>query len=305
VSTVLAGFPLAAGDEILLTDHGYGAVALAVARACHRTGARAVTVDVPLDADPDTILAAITAGVTPRTALAVVDHVTSSTARRFPVERIVPALQASGVAVLVDGAHVPGMLPLDLDALAPDFWVGNFHKWACAAPGCAGLYLAPEWRGPVAPLVASWNEPFGFPYSFDQFGTTDLTSWLTLPVAFEVLGGLGWDRLRQHNGDLAAHGQAVVAEALGLDPATLVGDDGVSMRVVELPAGVGETYEAAYEVWERISAELGVEVGVNAWRGRGLLRVSAQAYNTRADYRRLADGLPLHRWPPAAGIRSG
>jgi isopenicillin-N epimerase len=293
-SSVLAGFPLAAGDEVLVTDHGYGAVTYAVERACAGSSARLVTVDVPLDADPATIEGLITAAVTPRTRLAVIDHITSPTARLFPVERIVPALQERGVAVFVDAAHAPGMLPLDLAALEPDFWTGNFHKWPSAPAGAGGLYVAPRWRARTRPLVASWNEPEGYPSSFDDYGTADPTSWLAMPAAFEVLGGLGWDRLRRRNTALVAAGQALVAAALGLDPAAQLADEELWMRFVELPVEAGViTQEDSYRLYERIAGELGVVVAVIAWRGRGLLRISAHAYNSLADYRRLAAGLPL------------
>ncbi len=292
-STVLESFPLAAGDEVLVTDHGYGAVTYAVERVCRNAGATPVTVALPLDADADTVVDALVAAVTPRTRLAVVDHVTSPTARLFPVERIVPALRERGVAVLVDAAHTPGMLPVDLAALDPDFWTGNFHKWAGAATTVAGLYVSERWRGTVRPLVTSWFEPFGYPRAFDNQGTADVSAWITLPLALDVLGGLGWDGIRRYDNDLVARGQALVAGALGIEPAHLVGDDGVTMRIVELPAGVVTDHDEATALWSRISTELGVEVAVNGWNGRGLLRVSAQAYNTLADYRRLAAGLPL------------
>lgn len=294
-NTVLAGFELAPGDEVLVTDHGYGAVAIAVQRVCARGGARMVTVEVPLGADPDTIHDLILGAVTPRTRLAVVDHVTSPTARLFPVQRIVPALRERGVPVLVDAAHAPGMIDLDLAALDPDFWVGNFHKWVCAPSGAAGLYVGARWQETVRPLVASWNESLGYPRAFDHTGTADFTPWLAIPAALELLGGLGWEQVRRHNNALAAEGQALVAAALGIDPATLPGDDAVSMRIVPLPPGVVTDEDAAYALYLRIADEIGAEAQAVAWNGQGLLRVSAHAYNTPADYRRLAGGLPL-RW---------
>jgi len=196
--------------------------------------------------------------------------------------------------VLVDAAHAPGMLPMDLAALEPDFWTGNFHKWPCVPAGTGGLYVAPRWRARTRPLVVSWNEPLGFPQSFDEHGTADPTPWLAAPAAFELLGGLGWDRMRRRNTALVAAGQALLAGALGLDPAAQVADEELWMRVVELPAEAGVTTQVeSYQLYERIASELGVVVAVIAWKGRGLLRISAHGYNRLADYRRLADNLPL------------
>ena len=209
-STVLSAIALEPGDEVLVTDHGYGAVSYAVERACARTGARMVTAEVPLDAAAELIEQVLVGAVTPRTRLAVIDHVTSPTARRFPVERLVPALRDRGVAVLVDAAHAPGMLPLDLTALDPDYWVGNFHKWACAPSGSAGLYVSARHRATIRPLVASWNEPYGYPRAFDYLGTADLTPWLATPAALDLFDRLGWGDVRRHNRALVAEGHATM-----------------------------------------------------------------------------------------------
>jgi isopenicillin-N epimerase len=215
---VFAAFPLAAGDEVLVTDHVYGAVLFGAQKAAARVGASVVVVEIPLGASDDEVLAALLAGVTERTRLAVVDEVASATAQRFPVGRIVAALRERGVAVLVDGAHAPGLLPVDLGVLRPDFWVGNFHKWPCAPRGSAGLYVAERWRGAVGSFPVSWREEEGFPHSFLLPGTADQSGWLAVPSALEFFGALGWDAVRARNGALAAYGQQVIAEAVGADP---------------------------------------------------------------------------------------
>lgn len=297
VSTVLASLAgmsggLGPGDEVLLTDQGYGAVAFAAARAARRSGASVVAAAVPAHAAPGDVVEAVLGAVTGRTRLAVLDHVTSPTAREFPVAQLVEGLHEAGVPVLVDGAHAPGQLPVSVDVLGADFWVGNFHKWACAPRGTAALVVARPWRDAMQTLVVSWGEPDGFPRAFDRVGTADLTPWLAAPSALELLGGLGWDRLRAHNTALAAYGQQVVTGALGVDGDDLWGDPGLSMRVVPLPAGVAPSEEAARALAEDVAKRLGAEVAITAWRGRGLLRLSAHAYNAPADYERLAAGLP-------------
>ncbi len=210
-STVLATFPLEAGDAVLLTDHAYGAVRIAAHRFAADRGARVDTVSVPLTADDDEVVAAVLGAVHDGTRLAVLDQVTSPTARRFPLVELVPALQQRGVAVLVDGAHAPGMLDLDLERLGADFFVGNLHKWCCAARGTAVLHAAERWRPRLRPLVASWGEHEGFPLAFDDTGTDDPTAWLSAPRALRVLERLGLERLRRHNVELAVAGQLLLA----------------------------------------------------------------------------------------------
>lgn len=288
VCAVLGSFPLDAGDEILVTDHGYGATLMGITRACVSTGARMATISVPLNAAAEEITAAILGGVTRRTRLAVIDHVTASTGRRFPVAQIVPELRQRGIAVFVDAAHVPGMLPVDIKALAPDFWAGNLYKWAFAPRAVAALYVASKWRSAMRPLVVSWHEPDVYPHSFLQPGTADLSAVLAAPAGWELLERLGLDRVRTHNAELAAYGQAALIGALGLDAATLPSDEGLSMRVVPLPVDHG----TGYDFQAVVSDTLQTETAVNNWNGQTLMRVSAHIYNAPDEYDRLADGLP-------------
>jgi len=300
VRNVTAGVALAveavapgAGDEILVTDHGYGAVAMEVARRCREAGAAAVTVPVPLDASDDETVAALRAAVTNRTRLAIVDHVSSATARLFPVGRIVAALREAGVPTLVDGAHAPGMLPLSLDTVDADFWVGNLHKWAFAPRGTGLLCVAPRWRDSIRPPAVSWQHDVGYPLAVEFQGTDDYTAWLAAPVGVYMLRTLGMDTVRAHNVGLAAYGQQIVASALGVDIAALPASPGVSMRVVPLPADLATTMAEATALRLLIAEKLGIEVAVNAWRRRGYLRLSGQVYNRAEEYERLADQLPV------------
>ncbi len=291
-STVLASFPLAAGDVVLRTDHTYGAVRIAADRFAARAGARVEVAHVPLAATDDEATEAVLSAVGERTRLAVIDQVTSPTARRLPLVDLVPALQARGVAVLVDGAHAPGMLAVEVDRLGADFWAGNLHKWCFTPRGTAVLHAAPQWREHLLPLVASWREPAGFPDAFTDVGTDDLTAWLSAPRALRVMERLGFDRLRRHNAELAVAGQLEVAAALDLAPEDLPRDAAVSMQLVPLPAGLATDTESAAELQDRIGEQAAVEVAVTTWEGHGFLRLSAQAYNSPDDYRRLAADLP-------------
>jgi isopenicillin-N epimerase len=291
-STVLAAFPFERGDAVLLTDHAYGAVRIAAERFAPQRGARVESVHLPLVADDDEVVDAVLGAVHDRTRLVVLDQVTSPTARRLPLVRLVSALQERGVAVLVDGAHAPGMLAVDLDRLGADFFVGTLHKWCCAPRGTGVLHAAERWRPVLRPLVASWGEDEGFPLAFDDTGTEDPSAWLSAPRALRVLEGLGLDRLRRHNVELAVAGQLEVAAALQVPAADLPRDSGVSMQLVPLPEGVADTPAAAGALQDRIGEQAAVEVAISSFDGRGYVRLSAHAYNAPADYRRLATDLP-------------
>jgi isopenicillin-N epimerase len=291
-STVLAGFPLEGGDAVLVTDHSYGAVRIAAHRFAADRGARVDTVHVPLTASDGEAVDAVLGAVHDRTRLVVLDHVTSPTARRLPLTELVPAVQERGAAVLVDGAHSPGMLSVDLEAMGADFFVGNLHKWCCAARGTAVLHASARWRGSLRPLVASWGEADGFPLAFDDTGTDDPTPWLSAPLALRVLERLGWDRLRRHNVELAVVGQQAVAAAIGVPAGDLPRDPAVPMQLVPLPEGLVTSREQAAALQDRIGEESAVEVAITFFDGRGFVRVCANAYNAPADYQRLAAELP-------------
>ncbi|KUL28651.1 aminotransferase class V-fold PLP-dependent enzyme [Actinoplanes awajinensis] len=301
VSLVLQSAGLGRSDEVLLTDHAYGAVAMAVRRECRRTGATARTVALPLGAPSAEVVARVRAALRPgRTRLLIVDQLTSATATLFPVDQITAAARDLDIPVMVDAAHVPGMLPVDVSAIGADFWVGNLHKWAWAPRGTSVLAVSPEWRRRIEPLIVSWEQDQGFPLSVEFQGTLDYTAWLAAPAGVYAMRTIGLDAIREHNAALVSYGQRVVGEALGLGPADLPqpGGPGVSMRIVPLPAGLATTYPEAHALRQHIADKLGVETAVNAWGGRGLLRLSAQIYNRPEEYDRLAERLPalLNGW---------
>ena len=290
VSAVAQSLQLSPGDEVLSSDHAYGAVSYALDRLCARTGARRVVATIPYQSSDEEVVAAFSGHCTERTRLVVVDQVTSATARRFPVEDVAMLAHRVSARVLVDGAHAPGMLPLDVPGLGADFWVGNMHKWACAPAGSGALWVDPQWREEIRPLIVSWSEPDGYPSSFDSVGTDDLSAWLATPEALRTLGSLGWDRVRAHNEALVGWAQPRVAEILGLPPSDLRHDPGLSMALLFLPAGTADSLEQAYKLRDQM-AEAGVEMAMGCWNGRGTVRLSAQVYNQPSDYERLATGL--------------
>jgi isopenicillin-N epimerase len=294
-AVVLQSLGLRAGDEVLTTDHGYGAVDFSVARECRRTGAVSRTLPVPLTAGDEEVVEIVRAGLRPgRTRLLIVDQITSATARLFPTAAIVGVAREQGVPVLVDAAHAPGMLPTTVAAVGADFWVGNLHKWAYAPRGTAALVVAPQWRERIEPLVVSWEQEAGFPGRVEWQATLDYTPWLAAPAGVFTLRSLGPDRVRAHNAALAAYGQRVVSDALGVAPTDLPEPGGptVAMRLVPLPAGVATTLDGARALRARIAERLAAEVAVMAWGGRGWLRLCGQVYNTPDEYDRLAARLP-------------
>jgi isopenicillin-N epimerase len=294
-SIVLNSVRTAPGDEIVVTDHGYGAVALGARRTCRASGADLRTVPFALAAGDDEIVAAVRASLRPeRTRLLIVDHVTSPTTRLLPVAALVAAAREAGVPVLVDAAHAPGMLPVRVAALDADFWIGNLYKWAYTPRGTAALCVAPRWRDRIEPVVTSWEEPNGFPRAVEWQGTIDYTGYLAAPAGLATLRTLGPDAVRGHNAALAAYGQRVLGAALGLDPVELPdpGGPGVSMRLVPLPPGVATDEDAAQGLRVRIAEELATTAAVISWAGRGFVRLSAQVYNRAEEYDRFADRLP-------------
>ncbi|MBM0235120.1 aminotransferase class V-fold PLP-dependent enzyme [Micromonospora sp. STR1_7] len=295
VAVVLQSVGLQPGDEVLSTDHGYGAVSLSIQRECRRTGAVSRVLPIPLDATDEQIVQAIRAGLRPgRTRLLVVDQLTSATARLFPTAAVVAVAHENGVPVLVDAAHAPGMLSTTVSSIGADFWAGNLHKWGYAPRGTALLAVAPQWRDRIEPLVVSWEQDAGFPARVEWQATLDYTSWLAAPAGLFTLRSLGVDRVRAHNAALAAYGQRVVGDALGVPPAQLPdpGGPGVALRLLPLPAGMATTIDAARALQTRIGERLATEVAVMSWNGRGWLRLTGQVYNTADEYERLAVRLP-------------
>jgi isopenicillin-N epimerase len=288
-SVVFTSLPVRAGCEVVVTDHGYGAVTMGARRLVRRWGGRIRTAHVPLDAGPEEACAAVVAEFSEATALVVVDHVTSPTARFLPVDLISAAARARGVPVLVDGAHVPLQLAEPLAGVDCDFWVGNLHKFGCAPRGSGVLVARGALRGELNPLIDSWGAEEGFPASFDHQGTLDLTSWLAAPDALDAVEReIGWAALRGRVADLARYGVDVVAAAFsaltGEDHHVDVAMPAGPLRLVRLPGRLGLGPGGPNAVRDRVLAELGVEAAFTAFGDQGFLRLSAHAYNTPDDY---------------------
>ena len=304
VNAVLRSLTLAPGDELLTTNHAYGACRNALEFVASRSGAGVVVAEIPFPvASPDEVVGAVMARVTPRTRLALLDHVTSPTALVLPLERLVRGLAACGVETLADGAHAPGMIPLDLSALGAAYYSGNCHKWLCAPKGSAFLWVRRDRQATVRPLTISHGatatrvDRSRFRMEFDWTGTADPTAWLTVPRAIDYLGSLlpgGWPALMSRNRALALEGRRLVSAAAGVPlpcPDGMVG----SLASVILPEG--QTSGIAWRRPDPLQARLfegwGIEVPVVSWPAppRRLIRVSAQLYNRRDHYAVLAEAV--------------
>lgn len=261
--------------EVVATDHVY----VGIRRQLERTGARLVEVPVPLEAAAAPVLDA----VTPSTDLVVVDWIASPTTSVFPVAEIVRGCHARGVPVLVDAAHAPGMLDVDLEALGADFWVGNLHKWCCAPKAAAVLYVGPGFRETTRPLVTANSAGRGFLAEFDWPGVVDLTALLAAPAAIELLGGIGWGWLRERNAALVRDGAALLAEALGTSSHHA---EGCSMALID--PGPDLSYDEGLALHTRLYEEHRIEVPLTWWRDRAWFRLSAHLYNEPSDYEYLA-----------------
>jgi isopenicillin-N epimerase len=288
VNAVLRSLDLRPGDEILVTDHTYGAVRNTVRYVCARSRTSMVEVRLPFPASgADAIVDAITAALSPRTRLAVLDLVTSVSALVMPVARLAAACRAAGAQVLVDAAHAPGMLDLDVTALGADWVSGNLHKWLFAPKGSGFLWARQEAQADLHPTVISHGFEQGFANEFDWTGTRDPTAWLSLPAALAFYRAMGDAALRARNHDLAAAAGALLAERWGTETGAPEGMLG-AMAAVRLPGQRPATAEAAQALndalWERHRIEVPVmAIGAHLW-----LRISAQIYNEPADYEQLA-----------------
>ncbi len=286
-NAVLRSLRFAAGDEILVLDHVYNAVRNTVRYVAERAGARVVTATLPFPRPTeDDVLSALGAAITSRTCVAVLDHITSASALVLPIARMVALCHAAGVPVLVDGAHAPGHVPLDLTALNADWYTGNCHKWLMAPKGCAFLHARPDRQIDLHPVTISHGLGQGFAAEFDWTGTADPSAYLALPAALGFHARLGGRALMARNAALAAEAGALLAHRLGTEVGT--GQDMAgAMALVRLPWRGPVSQADAQALRGRLFAA-GTDAPVNPLSGGLWLRLSAQAYNDINDYERLA-----------------
>ena len=305
VNTVLRSLRLEPGDELLVSDHEYNACRNAIEAVAAAAGAEVVVVPIPFPlTGEDEVVDLVLARLSQKTRILLIDHVTSQTGLVLPIERLVSNVQADGVDVLVDGAHAPGMVTLDLDSLGAAYYTGNCHKWLCAPKGAGFLHVRQDRREGVRPLVishganASSTERSRFHLEHDWTGTRDPSAWLSVPAALREMESMvegGWDEVRRRNRELVLEGRRVLCAALGIEmpcPESMIG----SLASLPLPEGEGELVNELFPfdgLQVRLFQEYRIEVPVIAWPAppRRLIRISAQLYNSRPQFVALAGAL--------------
>jgi len=293
INMVVRSLGLSQGDEILASDHEYGAMERTWRFMCRKTGARYVqqTIAVPV-ASPEQALEEFWGGVGERTRVIFISHITSPTALCFPVEAICARARQAGILTIVDGAHAPGQIDLDLTELGADLYTGACHKWMCAPKGAAFLFARPEVQARLEPLVVSWgwepDEPGPSPFIDQQEwqGTRDLSAFLSVPAAIEFQREHEWAAVRRRCRALALELQSRLQSELGLQP--VAGDERLlppQMFSMQLPQCDPE------ELQRKLLERFRIEVVARRWSHMYLLRVSLQAYNDESDADALVSAL--------------
>ena len=307
VNTVLRSLTFQPGDELLVTNHAYNACRNALNFAAERANARVVVAEIPFPlTNADIALDCVLERTTPRTRLALMDHVTSQTGLVLPIDRIVRELAQRGIDTLVDGAHAPGMVPLNIETLGAAYYTGNCHKWICAPKSAGFLHVRPDRQHLIRPLSISHgaNSPrtdrSRFQIEFGWTGTSEPSAYLSVPEALRVMAELlpgGWPGILQRNRQLALAGRELLARSLDVPlpcPDDMIG----ALASLPLPDGIGTPQKSPLyldPLQDRLLANHGIEVPIipwPAWPGR-LLRISAQLYNSVPQYERLARALAV------------
>ena len=292
VNAILRSLNLGPGDVLLTTTHAYGAVRQALQYVCDRSGATVLEVGIPFPiVDEQQVVDAVVAALDGQMIrLAVLDHITSMTGLVLPIEALVEACHAHGVPVLVDGAHVPGHLPLSIAELGAEWYVGNLHKWAFAPRGTAILYTRPDMRATTHALVASHGYGMGYTAEFDWPGTFDTSTWLSAGRALQFLRALGAEKMQAHNHALANEAGDLLAAHWKTNRPTPTGMTG-NLVTLQPPVQVAPTFEAAKVLHDTLLKRHNIEVPCFPFGDRVWVRVSGQVYNQLGDYEKLAHAL--------------
>ncbi len=293
LNIVARSLALKPGDEVLTTDHEYGALDRTWRFLCKKTGALYKQQPIPLPVTThEDCVEKFWAGVTPRTRVIFLSHITSPTALIFPVKEICRRAREAGLISIVDGAHAVGQIPLDLEDLGADFYSANLHKWALAPKGSAFLYARPDKQHLVEPLIVSWGYeaerpgPSRFIDEQEWTGTRDYSAYLTVPAAINFMAEHRWDEVRMQCHTLAQQARERICDLTGLPPISPDSTDWY-MQMVTVPLPPCDPAPLKRRLYD----EFGVEVPIMLWQDKPYIRVSIQAYNTQDDVDRLLNAL--------------
>jgi len=303
MNIVAGGLKLSPGDEVLLTDHEYGAVQRIWKNACREQSAKAVTCKLPFPiTDQQEIVEAVFSSVTEKTRLIVVSHVTSPTAVILPVQKICDRAKERGVQVCIDGPHALAMLPVDIKELGCDFYAASCHKWLSGPFGSGFLYVDRKLQSAMKPVVTSWggslgSRPFRWQDEFNWIGTRDPAPFLAVPAAIEFLEEFGFEKFRQQTHQLTQYARQKISSLTGLEPFVPDSPDFygpmISLPLPPLPAEVQKNLKPNQcdplleELWDQHK----IELALSHWSGQRLLRVSCHLYNRTADIDKLVEAL--------------
>jgi isopenicillin-N epimerase len=293
LNIVARSLPLKPGDEIVTTDHEYGALNRMWRFLCRKTGAVYQPQHIPLPVTTaEDFIERVWAGVTPRTRVLFLSHITSPTALIFPVAELCRRARDAGIISIIDGAHAVGQISLDLPAIGADFYASNAHKWLCAPKGSAFLYARPEMQHLIEPLVVSWGyaaeKPSASRFIDEQewTGTRDIAAYLATPAAIKFCEEHLGDDVRAQCHALVQSARARIATLTGLPPLCPDSTEWyMQMATMLLPSCDKDELKA----W--LYDEFRIEVPIVEWQGRQFVRVSIQAYNTMEDVDRFVEAL--------------
>jgi len=293
VNIVARSLALHPGDQVLATDHEYGATDRTWRLLCRKQGAVYINQPIPLPVTtPEAVLEQWWAGVTPRTRVIFLSHITSPTALTWPVKAICQRARAAGILTVVDGAHAPGQIALDLLDLGADFYTGNCHKWLCAPKGAGFLFARPDVQHLIEPLIISWGWESEKPGSsrfvdyLEWTGTHDIAAYLSVPAAIDFQAAHDWEHVRRACRPLVSQAREQINALTGLAP--ICPDDDAwfrQMATMRLPACDTEILK------ERLWNERHIEAPIITWNGEPFVRVSVQGYNDATDIERLVEAL--------------
>ena len=291
INIVARSLKLGAADEVLSTDHEYGAMDRTWRFLSKERGFRYINQPVSLTSRSD-FVESFWSAVTPRTRVIFLSHITSPTAVIFPIEEIIQRARAAGIITVIDGAHAPGQIPLALDSLGADFYGGNLHKWLCAPKGAGFLYARPEVQNLLKPLVVSWGYEAEMP-SASQFvdhhewwGTRDIAAFLAVPTAIQFQQEHAWGRVRSACHALVSEAETRIRQLTGLP--SLYPDDAWFGQFAAAPLPPSTDVQKLKD-W--LYNEHRIEVPVIDWHGRKFVRVSIQGYNSPRDVDVLTEAL--------------